>query len=114
MKKQKDIGWLAEMKTQQALEFLSREWDEIVVFYHSPRNGELDKLHIDFLILLRSRLSLQLQIKSAVGALKRHHKKYPHIIGIVVKKKDSPRKIADHIQRLILRLYKKAQDRRPS
>lgn len=102
-----DIGKEAEEKAKRALRFLADSWDEIVCFHHSKRSGELDELHTDFLILLRSKLSLQLQIKSNPRGIRKHIQKYPFIIVISVTKRDKIEKVAKRIKRLIIRCYKR-------
>ena len=51
-----DSGKDAEEKTRHALELLVAEGNEVISFHHSISGGEVDSLHTDFLIFLRSRL----------------------------------------------------------
>jgi DNA-binding NarL/FixJ family response regulator len=105
--RKKNYGDEAEAKADRALQLLREEWTEIVSYRHSAKNGELDTLHTDFLIFLRSRLAMPLQVKSSIRALREHIEKYPHIIAIVVTRRDTPECVAKRIRACILRCYKK-------
>lgn len=109
MSQKKNCGDEAELKTDQALQLLQHEWSEIISYRHSAKNGELDALHIDFLIFLRSRLAMPLQVKSSIRGLREHIAKYPYIVAIVVTRRDTPECIAKRIKACILRCYKKIQ-----
>ncbi len=95
----------AEEKTNQALHFLKKRWSEIIAFIPAQKNGELDTFHTDFLILLRSKMSLQLQVKSTEESAATHTKKHQFIVALVVQPKDSVEEIAARIKTLILECY---------
>lgn len=98
-----------EEKAIRALALLSKEWREIITYHHSKKDGEVDILHTDILIFLKSNFAFPLQIKSTRGAARKHDKKYPHIISIFVRGRDSEKKIANIIKHRILRQYKKSK-----
>ncbi|OGN03198.1 MAG: hypothetical protein A2651_02190 [Candidatus Yanofskybacteria bacterium RIFCSPHIGHO2_01_FULL_42_12] len=102
------IGRKSENKVHRALDILRYRWKEVVRFIHAEKNGELDREHIDFLIILRSNLSLALQVKSSRWRAKIHLKKYPHIKGVIwIREQDTPQEIAERIKKIILLYYKK-------
>jgi|GEM_PF-6751418 len=100
---------LAEKQTQEALELLKKEWDEMVEFHNSRRHGEIDSLRIDFSILLRSRLVFPLQIKSNPTSVRKHIQKAPFIVVMFVGPQHTSQQIAHRIKRLILRSYQRIQ-----
>lgn len=103
----------AEERVREALGYLRNRWDEIVEFYITVQNGELDCMHIDALVLLRSSLSLQLQVKSSEGAARRHTQRFPHIPVIVVYHDASLESIAEQIKQIISELYRRIGQRLP-
>ena len=106
----KNGGLDSEEKAIRALALLGKKWQEIVTYHHSKKDGEIDCLHTDILIFLKSNFSFPLQIKSTRGAARKHNQKYPYIISIFVRRHDSERKIAHVIKRRILRQYKKIKN----
>lgn len=111
MSRDREKGDETESKTDRALQILIKEWDEIVSYHHNRQNGELDALHIDFLIILRSRFIFPLQIKSSARGARQHIKKHPYIVVMAVRRGHTERHIADRIKSLILRHYKNVASR---
>ena len=107
-KSAEEIGIESEKKVHRALDILRHNWNEVIRFIHAEKNKELDREHIDFLIFLRSNLSLALQVKSSRWRAKTHLKKYPYIRGVIwVRERDKPREIAERIKKIILLYYKR-------
>ncbi|KKU15152.1 hypothetical protein A3A20_01125 [Candidatus Wolfebacteria bacterium RIFCSPLOWO2_01_FULL_45_19] len=105
-KKNRANGDETELKVDRALQILTREWDEVVSYHHSSKNGELDVLHTDFLIFLRSRMAFPLQVKSSSGGARQHIKRYHYITVIAVRRNHDERHISSRIRALILRYYR--------
>lgn len=103
----------AETVTVHALEFLKGHWNEIVEFYPTTQNGELDRMHIDVLVLLRSGLALQLQVKSVERAAEKHRRRFPYIPVVVVQHNDTIRDVAIRIKNIIEERYLEIQKREP-
>ena len=103
-----EIGIKSEKKVHRALDILRHNWGEVVRFIHAEKDGDLDRGHVDFLIFLRSNLSLALQVKSSRWRAKIHLKKYPYIRGVIwIRERDRPREIAERIKKIILLYYKR-------
>lgn len=101
---------LAEEKVIVALGLLKNNWKEVIDFHHAVKNGELDCLHIDVLVLLRSGLALALQVKSDSESAERHTQKYSHIPVIVPQASDAAKEVAHQIQKIILQLYEEVRN----
>jgi len=102
-KSERERGIINEAKVERALRILKKEWDKVVDFHHSVQSGELDSLHVDFLIFLDSRLAFPLQVKSSFKKARQHIKKYPYIEVIAVGDRQTDRQIADFLKSLIIR-----------
>ena len=94
-----------EQVVEEALKILVLRNPLFITFYHSPKNGDLDTVFkIDFLIILANRLSFSLQVKGNEFGVRRHYKKCPHIPALCVRKSHGPEKVANRIERLVLRM----------
>lgn len=102
-----DPGKDAERKAHLAIELLMGEGNEIVSFHHSKSGGEVDSLHTDFLIFLRSGLIFPLQVKCSPKGARKHFHKYPYISVIVVGRRKKVEDVARHIKSLINRQYRR-------
>lgn len=95
-------------KVRQALEYLVASHPEIIWFYMSIQNGELDRppLRTDVLIGLRSRLSITLQVKSREEDAAKFRQENPFKPAMAVKKSDTMMDVANAIMDIVRESYR--------
>ncbi len=112
-----DLGKFNENKFEEAVKILQKRNPLICGYHRTARGDSLDCKGIDFLIFLAKPLflsvpilflSVPIQIKSGVGAIKEHYEKYPHLIALRMLPTDTPEIISVKLEKLIINLLKRA------
>ncbi|MCL4437505.1 hypothetical protein M1513_00505 [Patescibacteria group bacterium] len=105
------IGKLNEAKVRRAAEIFRERRPDLISYYHcSTRDGEMDGAGIDIIIFLKNPffLALPIQVKSSTRALKKHYKKYPYILGIAIRPRQTPEVISYNLEKAVIHFLKNA------
>jgi hypothetical protein len=97
--KNKDLGMINEDLFEKAIQnLINQKVDliknkKLIAYHRAEKNGDLDKFHIDFLLILNDFTSIPIQIKSSTNGVKKHQNKYKYIFALMINKKYSNKDI---------------------
>lgn len=103
----RERGEESERKVETALKILAASGD-IKNFYHARKGGEVDGQHMDFIVFLKNRLAIPVQVKSGSRDIREHYKKYPYIFAFLARESHTPQKIAARLSSIFQRFLRKA------